>query len=215
MTRLQVTRKRNIHQIFPNHVVGVWIWEYMSTVTMQGSLLLEYLGPVLWFYWMEHLFIGAPRSKLHVKQVLLVVNYVLWSKLQNMSRVFATSWEWWEFLWKTQPSSLAKTSPCQPKKKTQSIAYHFVREGRARDDWRTAYISKHENVADLLTRPLPSGEKRWKFVGMLLHHLVPQGVLWGDTNGWPECTVKGRSSDIPPLIARNFMGDSVAVFFLF
>ena len=26
------------------------------------------------------------------------------------------------------------------KKKSQSIAYHFVREGVARDEWRTAYI---------------------------------------------------------------------------
>ena len=57
------------------------------------------------------------------------------------------------------------------KKKSNAIAYHFVREGCARDEWRTAYINTHENVADLLTKPLPSGEKRQKFVRMLLHHL--------------------------------------------
>ena len=62
------------------------------------------------------------------------------------------------------------------KKETQSIAYHFVREGCARDEWQTAYISTHENVDDMLTKPLPPGEKRWKFVRMLLHHLAPQGV---------------------------------------
>ena len=49
---------------------------------------------------------------------------------------------------------------------------------------------------------------------MLLHHLAPYGVWWGDTNGCPEFTVQGRSSDIPLLIVRNFMGDSVAVFFV-
>ena len=59
------------------------------------------------------------------------------------------------------------------KKKTQSIAYHFVREGAAKDEWRTAYVNTHLNPADLLTKPLPSGEKRWKFVGMILHHLSP------------------------------------------
>jgi hypothetical protein len=59
------------------------------------------------------------------------------------------------------------------KKKTQSIAYHFVREGAAKDEWRTAYVNTHLNPADLLTKPLPSGEKRWKFVGMILHHLPP------------------------------------------
>ena len=45
------------------------------------------------------------------------------------------------------------------KKKSNSIAYHFVREGSARDEWRIAYINTHLNVADLLTKPLPSGEK--------------------------------------------------------
>ena len=57
------------------------------------------------------------------------------------------------------------------KKKSNAIAYHFVREGCARDEWRTAYINTHDNVADLFTKPLPSGEKRSKFVRMLLHHL--------------------------------------------
>ena len=59
------------------------------------------------------------------------------------------------------------------KKKTKSISFHFVREGSARDEWRTAYINTHENVAEMLTKPLPSGEKRWKFVRMILHHLAP------------------------------------------
>ena len=45
------------------------------------------------------------------------------------------------------------------KKKSQSIAYHFVREGAARDEWRTSYINTHENEADLLTKLLPSGDK--------------------------------------------------------
>ena len=46
------------------------------------------------------------------------------------------------------------------KKKSQSIAYHFVREGAARGEWRTTYVNAHENEADLLTKQLPSGEKR-------------------------------------------------------
>jgi hypothetical protein len=57
------------------------------------------------------------------------------------------------------------------KKKSQSIAYHFVREGAARSEWRTAYVNTHDNPADLLTKPLPSGAKRTGFVKMLLHHL--------------------------------------------
>ena len=38
------------------------------------------------------------------------------------------------------------------KKKLQSIAYHFVYEGAARDEWRMAYVSTHNNEADLLTK---------------------------------------------------------------
>ncbi len=45
------------------------------------------------------------------------------------------------------------------KKKSNAIAYHFVREGCARDEWRTAYVNINNNVADLLTKLLagPSG----------------------------------------------------------
>ena len=57
------------------------------------------------------------------------------------------------------------------KKKSNSIAYHFVHEGCARDEWRTAYIWTAFNPADLLTKPLSSGEKRRRFVGMLLYHI--------------------------------------------
>ena len=57
------------------------------------------------------------------------------------------------------------------KKKSQSIAYHFVCEGSAHGEWRTAYVNTHDNKADLLTKLLPNGEKRWKFVKNLLHHI--------------------------------------------
>ena len=57
------------------------------------------------------------------------------------------------------------------KKKSQCIAYHFVCEGVARDEWRTSYVNTHDNEADLLTMQLPHGEKRKGFVGNLLHHI--------------------------------------------
>ena len=56
------------------------------------------------------------------------------------------------------------------KKKRQSVAYHFVREGCAADEWRTTFIHTSLNVSDLITKPL-SGEKRWCFVRILLHHI--------------------------------------------
>jgi hypothetical protein len=57
------------------------------------------------------------------------------------------------------------------KKKSNDIAYHFIQEGCAKDEWRTAYVNTHDNVAGLLTKPLPSGEKQTKFIWMLLHHI--------------------------------------------
>ena len=61
------------------------------------------------------------------------------------------------------------TAPAsQLKKKSNSIAYHFVREGSARDEWRTTYVNTHENPADLMTKPLPSGDKRSSFIRSML-----------------------------------------------
>ena len=56
------------------------------------------------------------------------------------------------------------------KKKSNSVAYNFVREGSASDERRVAYVKTHENIADLLTKPL-GGEKRKTFIRRLLHHL--------------------------------------------
>ena len=57
------------------------------------------------------------------------------------------------------------------KKKSSSIAYHLIREGVARDIWRTAYVNTSLNDSDLLTKQLPHGEKRKSFVRNLLHHV--------------------------------------------
>ena len=57
------------------------------------------------------------------------------------------------------------------KKKSQSIAYHFVREGSARDEWWMAYVNTHDSEADLLMKLLPSAEKRKGFIRNLLHHI--------------------------------------------
>ena len=57
------------------------------------------------------------------------------------------------------------------KKKHHSVAYHFVREGVAKDEWRMTYINTCDNLADMFTKPLPSGEKRVRFTRMILHHL--------------------------------------------
>ena len=55
------------------------------------------------------------------------------------------------------------------KKKSNSIAYHFVREGVYSGEWKVTYIKSEDNVADMLTKPL-SAIKRQRLLGMVLHH---------------------------------------------
>jgi hypothetical protein len=62
------------------------------------------------------------------------------------------------FVFRDNQSILANTSALAStlKKKSNAIAYHFVREGCVRDEWRTAYNNTHENVADLFMKLLLS-----------------------------------------------------------
>ena len=53
-------------------------------------------------------------------------------------------------------------------KKSQSVAYHFVREGCATDEWCTTYLHTSLNISDLMTKLL-SWEKCWRFVRMSPH----------------------------------------------
>ena len=57
------------------------------------------------------------------------------------------------------------------KKKSQSIAHHYIQEGVSRDEWRTAYVNTNQNEAELLTKILPSGDKRKGYVRNILHYI--------------------------------------------
>ena len=63
------------------------------------------------------------------------------------------------------------TAPYSTLKKNQNvISLHFVREGCARDDWRSKCINKNCNVVDLMTNLL-AREKCWEFAKMLQHYI--------------------------------------------
>ena len=59
-----------------------------------------------------------------------------------------------------------------PKKKSNSICYHAIREAIAGGEMLTAHVPTNKNPADLGTKVLPGGEKRDKFVGMFLYDIV-------------------------------------------
>ncbi len=77
------------------------------------------------------------------------------------------------FVFGDNKSVLANTSVpgLTLKKKMNSLSYHFIQEGCAQDEWRTAYVSTHLNCADLLTKALLAGEKRSSFVCLFLFWL--------------------------------------------
>ena len=68
-------------------------------------------------------------------------------------------------LWNTStPDSMLK-------KKSNSIAYRFVREGVVRNKWVTGYANTAHNPADILTKALKSGENRKRKASSMLYDL--------------------------------------------
>ena len=57
---------------------------------------------------------------------------------------------------------------------TSSVAYHFVREGVSRDEWRTTHVKSQENPADLMTKKLAAGVNHYQKVKMILYDIYPQ-----------------------------------------
>ena len=121
---------------------------------------------------MAHQFTGAQRNRrsefVAMKQATEYIR-----GLRYKWRMMVITVDEPAFVFGDNQSVLANTTAPSStlKKKSNAIAYHFVHEGCARDEWRTTYINTNDNVADLLTKPL-AGPKRSKFVGMLLHHYV-------------------------------------------
>ena len=60
------------------------------------------------------------------------------------------------------------------KRKSSSVAYHFVREGVSKDMWRTAYVKTSENVADIFTKIVSSIKDRKRKIRMLLYDIYPE-----------------------------------------
>ena len=65
----------------------------------------------------------------------------------------------------TSPESMLK-------KKSNSIAYHAVREAVAMGEILIAHIRTDDNIADVMTKVLPGGERRDKLIA---------GMLWDIT----------------------------------
>ena len=60
------------------------------------------------------------------------------------------------------------------KKKSCSVAYHFVREGVAKDEWRTSYVKTTDNPSDVLTKTITNRVDRKRKVRMMLYDIYPE-----------------------------------------
>ena len=71
-------------------------------------------------------------------------------------------------LWNTTvPESILK-------KKSSSVAYHYIREGCAMDLWRTGYVNTKFNPSDILTKTVSSITDRMRKIRMLLYDINPE-----------------------------------------
>ena len=71
------------------------------------------------------------------------------------------------------------------KKNSVSLAYHLTREGTTIINWRTTCVNNYYNEVEFLTKVLPFGEKRRKFLRKVLMHiygwLYVGALLWMTT----------------------------------
>jgi hypothetical protein len=63
------------------------------------------------------------------------------------------------------------------KKKSNSIAYHCVREAVAMGEILPEYVNTKLNVSDILTKVLPNGEQEIRLLMYPLGHLIDSVVI--------------------------------------
>ena len=60
------------------------------------------------------------------------------------------------------------------KKKSCAVAYHFCREGVARNEWLTTYVRTNFNPLDILTKTLIVIKDRITKIRILLYDIYPE-----------------------------------------
>ena len=100
----------------------------------------------------------------------------LWYTLRMMGIPFYDPW----FVYGDNKLVLYNTTLPEStlKKKRNSIAYHAVREVVATGEWLTGYEPIDTNVSDLLTKPVPGGERRTHLVRGVMY------CIWLDWLGF-------------------------------
>ena len=145
---------------------------FRLVLNARGCIFRVFLNgaPIYWFSKRQG---GVETSTFGSKFCAMKVTTEYVQGLQFKLRMMSIPVEEPAFVFDDNQSVLANTTnpASMLKKKSNSVSFHHCREGSARDKWQTAYVNMHDNVADLFTKTLLSGEKRLRFVRMLLHHV--------------------------------------------
>ena len=72
------------------------------------------------------------------------------------------------------------------KKKSNSIAYHAVREGVANGERLTGYEPKNTNVSDLLTKPVLGGKRRTRLVRLVMYVILLDWLWFSLLGSFPH-----------------------------
>ena len=57
------------------------------------------------------------------------------------------------------------------KKRSSSVAYHFVREGVAKREWITGYVNTSVNPSDIMTKMELNREERRRKIRMIFYDI--------------------------------------------
>ena len=145
--------------------------DQVTRLSINGFIVLLNLSPIYWSSKKK----GSCETSTYVSKMVAMKQACEFVRgLRYKLRMMSIPVDEPSFMFGDNQSVLDKTANpgSTIKKKSQSIFFHFICKGCARDEWRTAYVKTCENIADLLTKYLPNGEKRWHFVNKILHWLV-------------------------------------------
>ena len=132
--------------------------ESVTRRSRSGYIFLLNIGPI---YWLSKKQAPCDTSTYGSEFFAIKQATKYTCGLWYILRMFGISVTWPAFVNGDNQSVLCNTTAPQStlKKKSNAIVFHFVREKCAQDECRKAYINKHLNIADLMTKLL-AGSKQ-------------------------------------------------------
>ena len=138
-------------------------WEKLTSRSCSGFIIFLQMPPIYYCSKRQNT-VETSTFVSEFMSMKLAWEYIrgLWYKIRMMEVPFSDPC----FVYGDNKSVLYNTTLPEStlKKKSNSIAYHAVREGVANGEWITGYVSTYKNVSYLLTKPVPGGDRSTRLV---------------------------------------------------